>query len=192
MEPLGPSILPTGYKPITYIETTDGLQRIDPDVVRPVTGFSFETKIQLMKLADNCILGNMTQGRCFFHMYYSSYLLGIYNDRTGGTYTAGKITTVKGSLEQPVGYLDADGTRVVTIENFNNWSGESKIYLFNWTSTSYTDNIGKRMYYCKLFIKGELVRDFIPVLDRDKRPCLFDKVSRRAFYNIGPGEFTYA
>ncbi len=48
-----------------------------------------------------------------------------------------------------------------------------------------------RIYYCKLYDNDTLVRDYIPVLDNNNRPCLFDKVSKSCFYNQGTGEFLY-
>ena len=34
-----------------------------------------------------------------------------------------------------------------------------------------------------------LVRDFIPVLDKDGVPCMYDKVTVQFFYNQGTGQF---
>lgn len=48
-----------------------------------------------------------------------------------------------------------------------------------------------RLYALKLYVDGDLVRDYIPVLDINDRPCLFDKVSNTFFYNQGSGEFLY-
>lgn len=37
--------------------------------------------------------------------------------------------------------------------------------------------------------KNTLLRNFIPALDSSGRPCMFDTVTRRPFYNQGTGEF---
>ena len=41
------------------------------------------------------------------------------------------------------------------------------------------------IYFCKLWEpnSGLLVRDFIPVLDWDMKPCMYDKISGKLFYN---------
>ena len=39
------------------------------------------------------------------------------------------------------------------------------------------------IYYCKIWDGDTLVRDFIPVLDWDMKPCMYDKVSGELFYN---------
>lgn len=49
---------------------------------------------------------------------------------------------------------------------------------------------GVRFASCKLFNgNGVLVRDFIPVLDREMRPAMYDRVTGKLFYNKGTGEF---
>lgn len=50
-----------------------------------------------------------------------------------------------------------------------------------------------RIYYAKFWDKqtGNLVRDFIPVLDTNNVACMYDKVTEQFFYNQGTGTFTY-
>ena len=42
-----------------------------------------------------------------------------------------------------------------------------------------------------IMTKGNLVRNFIPVLDLSGRPAMYDEVSGNLFYNQGTGEFTW-
>ena len=46
-----------------------------------------------------------------------------------------------------------------------------------------------RIYGCKLYDNDTLVRDFIPVLDPNGTPCMYDNVSKTFFYNAGTGNF---
>ena len=48
-----------------------------------------------------------------------------------------------------------------------------------------------RLYALKLYVDGDLVRDYIPVIDSSGRPCLYDKVEDKFYYNKGSGEFLY-
>ena len=57
------------------------------------------------------------------------------------------------------------------------------------TNEAYLSNI--RLYYCKIYDSDNLVRDFVPVIDSTSRPCLFDKVEKKCYYNQGTGEFLY-
>lgn len=45
------------------------------------------------------------------------------------------------------------------------------------------------IYYFKLMSSGTLVLDFVPALDTTGRPCMFDLVTRKPFYNSGTGQF---
>ena len=38
---------------------------------------------------------------------------------------------------------------------------------------------------------GELIQYFIPVLDWNMTPCMYEKISNKLFYNKGTGDFTY-
>lgn len=48
-----------------------------------------------------------------------------------------------------------------------------------------------RIYGCKYYSGDELIQDFVPCLNADGVPCMFDLVSRKSFYNKGNGSFTW-
>lgn len=48
-----------------------------------------------------------------------------------------------------------------------------------------------RIFSAKIYKDDNLVRDFIPVLDKSNIACMYDKVSGQLFYNQGDGEFLY-
>lgn len=52
-----------------------------------------------------------------------------------------------------------------------------------------TYNAGCKLYAFKVSEGETIVRDFIPVLDWNDVPCMYDKVSGKLFYNKGTGEF---
>ena len=58
-------------------------------------------------------------------------------------------------------------------------------------STSSNNVVGQRIYYLKMYQSIKLVRDFIPVLDDNGVPCLYDTVTGDTFYNQGTGDFLY-
>ena len=63
-------------------------------------------------------------------------------------------------------------------------------YLFCFNDSGSAANIGNmKLYSCKIYSAGTLVRDFIPVEDDDSVPCLYDNVTQAYFYNQGTGEF---
>ncbi len=47
------------------------------------------------------------------------------------------------------------------------------------------------VYSFKIYEGDILKRDYIPVIDSTERPCLFDKVEKKCYYNQGTGEFLW-
>lgn len=74
-----------------------------------------------------------------------------------------------------------------TLNNSTNVS----IYLFNTHAESDYNGTLLKIYSFKLWDGDVLVRDFIPVLDWNDRPCMYDKVMDKLFYNQGTGKFLY-
>ena len=46
-----------------------------------------------------------------------------------------------------------------------------------------------KLYFAKFWLQGDLIRDFIPVLDKYGTPCMFDLVEHKFYYNAGTGNF---
>jgi hypothetical protein len=46
-----------------------------------------------------------------------------------------------------------------------------------------------KLFSAKCYQNNILVRDFIPVLDKNGVPCLFDRVEAKFYYNQGTGQF---
>ncbi len=64
------------------------------------------------------------------------------------------------------------------------------LFAINYRVPNHAPFIG-RIYYCKIYDDGVLVRDFIPVLDKEGTPSMYDKVEKKFYYNQGTGEFKY-
>lgn len=48
-----------------------------------------------------------------------------------------------------------------------------------------------KLFGAKITLNGDLIRDFIPVLDFRGIPCLLEKIEKKFYYNLGEGTFTY-
>lgn len=67
------------------------------------------------------------------------------------------------------------------------------IYLFGLnTDGNFAYQSASRIYYCKIWDNGELIRDYIPVIDRDGVACLYDKVNDKLYYNENNGGDSFA
>ena len=92
--------------------------------------------------------------------------------------------------------------KVVVDETITEISKSTQTYTpLNWPLYLFTTNrngaafdagfIGK-IYYAKITnSQGEMTLNCIPCLDTDGVPCMFDLVSRKPFYNVGTGSFTW-
>lgn len=68
----------------------------------------------------------------------------------------------------------------------NDTISTGKLLLF--AETGVNLRLEGKIFYAKIW-DDVLARDYIPVLDNNMRPCLYDKVTGKLFYNQGSGEF---
>ena len=104
-----------------------------------------------------------------------------YNRINGGTITSGTTYNIEFG-NRYVKNIDTD-TNIIS----------SSAVSFNPISTSikiFAEASGK-IYYCKIYDNNQLVGDFVPALDENNVPCLYDKVSSQYFYNTGAGTLGY-
>lgn len=86
---------------------------------------------------------------------------------------------------------DSTGTRVTYTFPTDTFQLEYNLYLFTLNNgrTIIENTSSVRIYSCKLYDNGTLVRDFVPCLDNYNVPCLYDLVGEQTYYNAGTGEF---
>lgn len=68
------------------------------------------------------------------------------------------------------------------------------LYLFtiNRNGTAFDGAFIGKIYYAKITnSQGDMTLNCIPCLDANGVPCMFDLVSRKSFYNVGSGSFTW-
>ena len=184
------------YTVIEYLEST-GTQYIDSNIALNVDT-TIESDFEFTQVAS----------------YYATpygYVLNSNNNALGIYCYAspGSVYTAFGSAIDVAYNDDIVGKRKYYVHNKNGlWVNDVKKVSYNniVVSTSSnpiiifarrgSDNNIKRnafmkLYLFKIYDNDKLVRDYIPVIDSNSRPCLFDKVSRECYYNQGSGEFLY-
>ena len=183
------------YTEIEYIQST-GTQYIDTGIVYQ-NGYDIE-----------CRFG------CNTSAAGSKFLFGVYGDGNNkqcafSTYAGWNTTTArayfyKGLVNQTVANNTINKVEVKNKTWYYNdtvygdaWDFDSSngltMYLFAGHTTVASTNanyyfIGK-IHSFKMWNGDVLVRDYIPVLDQNNVPCMYDKVSGEFFYNQGTGEF---
>lgn len=84
-----------------------------------------------------------------------------------------------------------DDTKV-EVKTYSSFETPDNAYIFDVSGNSWIKTKAKaRLYYCKIYDGDTLVRDFVPILDKNNIACLYDNVENKCYYNSGEGEFNF-
>lgn len=128
-------------------------------------------------------------------MCVSTYGNGSFNYDSSGDeglacFTYSRNSIYISSLNKNVFSVNGNTVKTVTYTSF---STSNTLHICNYNEGSGKHEAGnERIYYCKIWENGTLVRDFIPVLDSKGVACMYDKINDAFHYNSGTGTFTYA
>lgn len=178
--------LPVGYKECEYISST-GTQWIDTGVsLRNVTiNITFRFN---MATSTSQILLNCTPSTAGWFGLMSARKISldgknfdvVYNDKHNFIlkYNNGIVTATdeNGTIKQSTYSTSAIGNFIL----FNEWDSRKRF-------PSYA-----RLYSVKVYEGNNIIRNFIPCLDNNDVPCLYDKATKTTFYNQGTGNFEYS
>lgn len=196
--------LPPNYKKCTYLQS-NGNQYIDTGFVpNAETGLYY--KVQHIGTGNMLPFGvNGSNGSCYPPRYNSA--------NTYLTYYWGNNSVGNNNLmfKPNVGddYLFSASVNLYNDDTVNVWSEDtewhggirhdmvsvytSSLYLFSFNNgsgamdTTYGKFVG-RIFRAKITQGQELVHDYIPCLDDNNKPCMFDLITQETLYNQGTGE----
>lgn len=179
------------YIVLNYIES-NGTQYIDTGIVRNITkkyemkgSFSF-SDVQTRQL-------NGAQGGT-----YIGVVGGCYQITQGGTSNTGIVAPTNTFVDFDITFDCGNQVWYGTINSvtintksktFDDIPASAHFHLFS--LNGFTLPCSEKIAWWKLYENNTLIRDYIPVLDRNNVACLFDKVSNTFFYNQGTGNFSY-
>lgn len=190
--------VPKGFKEVEYLQSS-GAQYIDTGITANGE-FKAKYKIYIPTGFTNFIVGgarSSTQHLNFGQYETSGNFIMAY---LGNYWTAGTPTTANSYFETEIDYKSGSQTGKVNGTSMlsGSYTGTEElnmnIYLFKRNFYGATDTISPfsgRIYYFKIWKDDRLVRDFIPCLDNNNVPCLWDRVEQKAYYNAGTGTFNY-
>lgn len=204
--------LPKGYTALEYIESVGARQYIDTGVV-PQSDYTIEADAMFINpvalstvywcreylssgisypsfglLSANAPSGNMRLR--VYHSAPGSANLGIYdvNLQSGQRFSfeakAGEfyVNDTKTTMPSPSSY-----TPVTTIGLF--WLHQDGSW-FQGSEPATTSSV--RAYSFKVkYNSGNIKQYLVPALDKTSKPCMYDLVKRKTYYNQGTGEFLY-
>ena len=192
-------VLPDGYQEVRYLETSR-TQYINTGILSPTGNHKIMVDIEMPTASNSgtTLFGTRERGT---QRWGNPYF-------TTATSTQIYVGGTTGILAQPWAQngrakysLETDNINKVVTVSYNGtvrtapYTGTTvttvPLYLFGAYNGGIMERGTFRLYGCKIWRDGALVRDFVPALDVSSRPCLFDLVSQTAFYNAGTGEFLY-
>jgi len=185
------------YCEVEYLEST-GTQYIDTGIVaksgiKSVLNFEYTsitgTASMLDARSDNnrfylCHVGKPSNTFYFYFGYGSA-------TQSSTVPTVNTRYLVETDLSIGSQSMKVNGISIATGSSSTSYNLGVNLYLFgmNYNTPQYL--AFAKLYCCKITDGSTLVRDFIPVLDWNYVPCMYDKVSGQLFYNAGTGSFTY-
>ena len=183
MLPVAVEMLPEGYRRLEYLEST-GTQWIQTDIFpQEYLEAEFDSQFtqingnrQLFGLAASFLyIGIEANGKWQFFVDDADLLRHIF--RITIERSTGKKSWFISGVNEYVNNGSTAVDRLLRLIPFSLDSGAFSCHL--------------RCYSAKLYGDGELVCNLIPCLDAKGKPCMFDTVSCKPFYNGGTGQFLY-
>ena len=207
--------LPSGFTECEYLEFS-GTQYLRPYL--QCQGLSIYFKTEITGTGKLVGLYNVSNGEGYTaHMATNSrgigVNVGVYFKRNGAqvSYGVGNYDRQIGSIfegeinwnEQYAQYwIDTTETKRAVIDIGTGFEyGLNEIAIGKQNTVAKNDAFNtvqlqsslrtKLMVFKAWYEAGTLTRDFVPVLDADGVPCMYDKASNQCFRNLGKGTFGY-
>ena len=175
------------YCEVEYLEST-GTQYIDTGI-KPIISDTVKPVIKLVhhfNTLDTCRIFGVTDNGKYFQFFNNatgSDGFGIQLFNTGGNYTKFTLDTDKHVYEISIASSIAKQDDTKQSLNFSYGSLDYNLYLFARNTKDSANNYMKGKIFYFEYDDGVQHRQFIPVLDWNMKPCLYDKVSGELFYN---------
>lgn len=191
-EPTFSGRLPIGYTEVEYIESTGGQYIATGVMPDQDTRVVMDVAPNEEQTAEGHFF-SVRHNNVFFVMYFQPNLSSWYNTRFGTQAVVGMPTSLNNYsrvvIDKNQNVTTVAGQSVsANIENFNI---PYQIPLFGRnTSGTFDTFISAKLYSCKIYKGGVLLRNFIPCQNQTKEVGLYDTVSAQFYGNKGTGKFS--
>ena len=181
------------YTPIEYLEST-GIQYIDTGVVFNTGSLKFQALFYVKQIVgERNFIGTIrgdgnSNGFCcgtdsgIIFLYARPVNVNMSNIQTGIWYD------IIGEFDNNTMSLYINGSRINYGTRDSYYCSEN-ITLFMGGPGYRCLDTSARLGNVKIWHNNIIVRDFIPVLDKNGTPCMYDRVTEQFFYNQGTGQF---
>ena len=187
-------VLPVGYKRLAYLEST-GTQWID-------TGIKLSNECEVkceLNLSD-------LDTTAYFYGAKTTWLVDDYSACFQYSNNQRFITLIFGKkyvnfneinpTERITTSVSSKGFivngKLKTVDNVEVFETPSSCVLYSLRSVNYVGyKIKARVYSFSIARAGEMWVNYVPALDPEGAPCMYDIISQQPFYNSGTGDFLY-
>ena len=177
-----------------YIEST-GTQYIDTGISYSTSNkYEFYYDFQQMAIKSGYALNGWDAGGqlgwsdgSWSHGYGAITISGLNNtDRAQLS-----LVIESGSGSKSVIYYNNTAVGSRTHASLSSYAQQNYMIFATASKNTITYYTTERIYGVKIYVNDELKREFIPALDDNNVVCLYDKVTKQYFYNLGTGTFNY-
>ncbi len=192
--------IPADATRVDYIESS-GSQWIDTEV-RGKVGVTAEVDVVPTSINDRTLIGSRTDsGNTRFYVIHwnASDFLGGLGTVAGpqnkyywywagrSVISAGNRYVIRSVVENGNQSFSVNGTVVATGTYSSTFDSGLSMYLFaNHVGSTADYKSSAKLYSAKIWLDGDMKRDFVPCLDPNGEPALYDRVSK-SYFNKGSG-----
>lgn len=195
--------LPKGYMAVDYLESTSEKQWFDTGI-KAASDLTVEGEwyVDRSTIADDYVI--FYQGETSINVHSFGLLAYNTQSRNNWCWTIGSgRETFQNPVDHALKFHSKTTNKQCIINGVvektyssNKFTSRRDIFIFGTSSsTRIKPNKGddgiKRIYWMKIWENRNLVRDYQPCLDSSRVACLYDRVSKKTFYNKGSEAFTY-
>lgn len=187
-----------GYTRVQYLELPNKGGVIDTGYI-PSNLTQIKMKVQFANVENGkgYLFGILPEGN---HASKQSYEFFIYNTEMQVYYSGVRGSTIRmqnGDVvemnwNKNILRLSINNTVYDEMLSASTFTAPYSLPLFSLRSSNTFPTSGAfqgKIYYFQIYENDVLVHDFIPVVDSNDVPCLFDRVTDTFFYNQGTGQF---
>lgn len=193
-------ILPDGFTRVAYLESS-GTQYIDTEYV-PDNETGIWIKADPMESTNNYLMGlnNTTDWNSNQRIYIRNSTTQLYG---WGAYMTSSNVNAYGYIGSTAQLNFLNDRYAIHVVNGTDYTSQSltklsftpshSLYIFavNFGGSPSTCISKLKVYEAKISQGTEVVRDFIPCIDSDGVPCMYDLITQTAYYNEGSGVFEF-
>lgn len=181
-----------GHVELEYIEST-GTQYINTGILGK-SGLKVKGRISPSKVGVSIPIGCYNPQRCYMLSLTATNAVRYgYVDWYNGSKVLEAHKWYDFEIDFSVGSqsLKIDGATVISSTNATSFTNNYPAFLFAYNDSGTAgDFFSGKFEYLQIYdTNNVLLRDYIPVKDKNGTICLFDKVRRKYFLNEGTGEF---